>query len=77
MFFLHISFFLCTFVVSKTNNNMFNLITEKKMKDRLEKIKKDLSDYIKIARDLNFPKEEQERHIDMMLDDINKLKKKL
>lgn len=47
------------------------------MKDRLEKIKKDLSDYIKIARDLNFPKEEQERHIDMMLDDINKLKKKL
>ena len=42
--------------------------------EQIERIKKELALYLKIAERLDFPKEEIERQVNLYLDNLNKLK---
>ena len=53
-------------------------MTEKEeIKKEIEKLKKDLSDYLKLVPLLGVSKEEQERVVNQFLDDISKRLKRI
>ena len=47
------------------------------LKQRIEKKKRDIDDYLRIVELLNVSKEEKEKQLNIMLDDLSKLIKQL
>ncbi|WP_299230270.1 hypothetical protein [uncultured Bacteroides sp.] len=50
---------------------------DEELEKEIKKVKQKITDYLKIANILGISEEERERQINMMLDDLNKLLKKL
>ena len=48
-------------------------MTNEELEKEIEKKKKDISDYLAIVKLLNVTKEEKERQLNIMLDDLSKL----
>lgn len=48
-------------------------MTNEELEKEIEKKKKDISDYLAVVKLLNVTKEEKERQLNIMLDDLSKL----
>lgn len=48
-------------------------MNQDELEEEIEKKKQDISDYIRISRLLTVTKEERERQLNLMLDDLSKL----
>lgn len=74
---MSITHLLYTFVVSKEVCNAKNnrAINQEELEKAIEKKKQDISDYIRISQLLTITKEEREKQLNLMLDDLSKLMK--
>lgn len=78
MEYLHISKLLCIFAVEL--RNMFNQLDFQAMQDDLEKEierkKKQIEDFLRIAKFTGLSQKEIEKRLDYLLDDLSRLMKK-
>lgn len=65
--------YFCIVIKNKMYHLRQQAMTNEELEKEIEKKKKDISDYLAIVKLLNVTKEEKERQLNIMLDDLSKL----
>lgn len=67
--------YLCSVIINKMFNPSKTKTMDEELEERIERQKKKISDYQRIAPVIGIKKEDVERQTDLMLEDLSKLMK--
>ena len=67
--------YLCSVIIKKMCNPLNSVEMNEDLEERIERQKKKISDYLRIAPVIGISKEDMERQTDLMLKDLSKLMK--